>query len=166
MREHEVPTHVQTEDKVLLWFSFPQIVALIAVSAFSYGAYHYLPGPSGLRIALAVLIGALGVAMVVVKIGGRRLPMVAADLMKYRLGARLYVGSPAATDAERAARAGRDRPRSARHDGETGQARGSKGCALSRGGACAGCARTAADGTADSPSGRTAGSASGGSPPR
>ena len=95
MREHEVPTHVQTEDKVLLWFSFPQIVALIAVSAFSYGAYHYLPGPSGLRIALAVLIGALGVAMVVVKIGGRRLPMVAADLMKYRLGARLYVGSPA-----------------------------------------------------------------------
>ena len=23
MREHEVPTHVQAEDKVLLWFTFP-----------------------------------------------------------------------------------------------------------------------------------------------
>ena len=95
MRDHEVPTHVQTEDKVLLWFSFPQIVALIAVSALSYGAYHYVPGPSETRIALAVLIGLFGIAMVVGKIGGRRLPMVAADLLKYRLGARLYAGSPA-----------------------------------------------------------------------
>ena len=95
MREHEVPTHVQAEDRVLLWFTFPQIVALIAVSALSYGAYHYVPGPSETRIALAVLLGLFGIAMVVGKIGGRRLPMVAADLLKYRLGARLYAGSPA-----------------------------------------------------------------------
>ena len=57
MREHEVPTHVQAEDKVLLGFTFPQIVA-----------------------------------MVVGKIGGRRLPLVTADLLKYRLGARVYAG--------------------------------------------------------------------------
>ena len=37
MREHEVPTHVQAEDKVLLGFTFPQIVALTAVCALSYG---------------------------------------------------------------------------------------------------------------------------------
>ena len=95
MREHEVPTHVQAEDRVLLWFTFPQIVALIAVCALSYGAYHYSPGPSEGRMALAVLLGLFGIAMVVGKIGGRRLPMVAADLLKYRLGARLYAGSPA-----------------------------------------------------------------------
>ena len=95
MREHEVPTHVQAEDRVLLWFTFPQIVALIAVSALSYGAYHYVPGPSETRIALAVLLGLIGIAMVVGKIGGRRLPMVVSDLLKYRLGARLYTGSPA-----------------------------------------------------------------------
>ena len=35
MREHEVPTHVQAEDKVLLWFTFPQIVAVVAVCALS-----------------------------------------------------------------------------------------------------------------------------------
>ena len=95
MREHEVPTHVQAEDRVLLWFTFPQIVALTAVSALSYGAYSYAPGPSEMRMALAAVIGLAGIAMVVGKIGGRRLPLVAADLLKYRLVARLYAGSPA-----------------------------------------------------------------------
>ena len=95
MREHEVPTHVQAEDRVLLWFTFPQVVAMTAVCALSYGAYRYAPvGPSEVRIAIAILFGLAGVAMVVGKIGGRRLPLVAADLLKYRLGARLYVGSP------------------------------------------------------------------------
>ena len=43
-------------------------------------------------MAIAVVLGLFGVAMVVGKIGGRRLPLVAADLLKYRLGARLYAG--------------------------------------------------------------------------
>ena len=93
MREHEVPTHVQAEDRVLLGFTFPQVVAVVAVCAISYGAYRYAPvGPSEVRMALAVLFGLVGVAMVVGKIGGRRLPLVAADLLKYRLGAQLYAG--------------------------------------------------------------------------
>ena len=93
MREHEVPTHVQAEDRVLLGFTFPQVVAVVAVCALSYGAYRYAPvGPSEVRMGIAVLFGLVGVAMVVGKIGGRRLPLVAADLLKYRLGARLYAG--------------------------------------------------------------------------
>ena len=93
MREHEVPTHVQAEDRVLLGFTFPQIVAVMAVFALSYGAYRYAPvGPSEVRMALAVVFGLVGMAMVVGKIGGRRLPLVAADLLKYRLGARVYAG--------------------------------------------------------------------------
>ena len=93
MREHEVPTHVQAEDKVLLGFTFPQVVAVTAVCALSYGAYRYAPvGPSEVRMALAVVFGLVGIAMTVGKIGGRRLPLVAADLLKYRLGARLYAG--------------------------------------------------------------------------
>ena len=95
MREHEVPTHVQAEDKVLLGFTFPQIVAMMAVCALSYGAYRYAPvGPSEVRMAIAVLLGLAGLVAVVGKIGGRRLPLVAADLLKYRLGARLYAGQP------------------------------------------------------------------------
>ena len=95
MREHEVPTHVQAEDRVLLWFTFPQVVAMMAVCALSYGAYRYAPvGPSEMRMAIAVLLGLAGLVAVVGKIGGRRLPLVAADLLKYRLGARLYAGPP------------------------------------------------------------------------
>ena len=96
MREHEVPTHVQAEDKVLLGFTFPQIVAMTAVCALSYGAYRYAPaGPSEVRMAIAVVLGLVGVALIVGKIGGRRLPLVAADLLKFWLGARRYAGPPA-----------------------------------------------------------------------
>ena len=94
MREHEVPTHVQAEDRVLLWFTFPQVVAMVAVCALSYGAYRYAPvGPSEVRMGIAVLMGLVGLAAVVGRIGGRRLPLVAADLLKYRLGARVYAGT-------------------------------------------------------------------------
>ena len=95
MREHEVPTHVQAEDRVLLGFTFPQVVAMMAVCALSYGAYRYAPvGPSEVRMAIAVLLGLAGLVAVAGKIGGRRLPLVAADLLKHRLGARLYAGAP------------------------------------------------------------------------
>ncbi len=96
MREHEVPTHVQAEDRVLLGLTFPQVVAVVAVCALSYGAYRYAPvGPSEMRMAIAVVFGLVGIAMVVGRIGGRPLPLVAADLLKYRLGARVYSGQVA-----------------------------------------------------------------------
>ena len=61
MREHEVPTHVQAVDRVLLWFTFPQIVGLTAVCALSCGAYRVVPiGPSEARMAVAVLLGLAG----------------------------------------------------------------------------------------------------------
>ena len=95
MREHEVPTHVQAEDKVLLWFTFPQIVAVVAVCAVAYGAFRYFPfGPAEFRLGLAILLGIVGIAMTVGKVGGRSLPLVAADLLKFNLGARRYAGSP------------------------------------------------------------------------
>ena len=94
MREHEVPTHVQAEDRVLLGLTFPQVVAITAVCAISYGTYRYVPvGRSEVRMALAVLLGLAGIAAVVGKIGGRRLPLVAADLLKYRLGAQVHAGT-------------------------------------------------------------------------
>ena len=95
MREHEVPTHVQAEDKVLLWFTFPQIVAVVAVCAVSYGAYRYFPfGPMEFRLGIAIILGAAGIAMTVGKVGGRGLPLVAADLLRFNLGARRYAGVP------------------------------------------------------------------------
>ena len=96
MRAHEVPTHVGAEDKVLLWFTFPQIVAMIAVCAISYGAYSILPfGAAEVRMGLAAVLGLVGLAAIVGKIGGRSLPLVAADLLRYGLGPRRYAGTPA-----------------------------------------------------------------------
>ncbi len=96
MREHEVPTHVQAEDKVLLWFTFPQIVAVVAVCAVAYGAYRYFPfGPGEFRLGVAILLGVVGIAMTVGRVGGRGLPLVCADLLKFKLVARRYAGCPA-----------------------------------------------------------------------
>ena len=96
MREHEVPTHVQAEDKVLLWFTFPQIVAVVAVCALAYGIYRYFPfGASEFRLGIAILFGIAGIALTVGKVGGRGLPLVAADLLRFNLGARTYAGIPA-----------------------------------------------------------------------
>ncbi|MYG92648.1 MAG: hypothetical protein F4196_07190 [Acidimicrobiia bacterium] len=87
---------MQAEDRVLLWFTFPQIVAMTAVAAIAYGIYHYAPfGPSGVRIAFAALFALGGLAVVAGRVGGRRLPLVAADLLRYALGTRRYAGPPA-----------------------------------------------------------------------
>ena len=94
MHEHEVPTHVQAEDRVLLWFTFPQLIALAAVAAMSYGIYHYAPISSGtIRLLFGIGFAATGIAMVAGKVGGRPLPAVLADLLRFSLGARRFAGS-------------------------------------------------------------------------
>ena len=53
MREHEVPTHLQTEDKVLLGLTFPQIVAIAAVVGLAYGLWKqaaFLPDGGASRL--------------------------------------------------------------------------------------------------------------------
>ena len=95
MDEHEVPTHVQAEDRVLLWFTFPQIVALTAVAALAYGVYQVAPfGPEAVRIGLGLVFALVGVALIVGRVGGRRLPAVAADLMRFGFGPRRFQGPP------------------------------------------------------------------------
>ena len=95
MNEHEVPTHVQAEDRVLLWFTFPQIVALTAVAALAYGVYQVAPfGPEAVRVGLGLVLALVGVALIVGRVGGRRLPAVAADLMRFGFGPRRFQGPP------------------------------------------------------------------------
>jgi len=95
MDEHEVPTHVQAEDRVLLWFTFPQIVALTAVAALAYGVYQVAPfGPEAVRVGLGLVFALVGIALIVGRVGGRRLPAVAADLMRFGFGPRRFQGLP------------------------------------------------------------------------
>ena len=93
MHEHEVPTHVQAEDRVLLWFTFPQLIALAVVAALGYGVYHYAPfGPEVVRVVMGATVAATGIAMVAGKVGGRPLPAVLADLLRFSVGARRFDG--------------------------------------------------------------------------
>ena len=94
MRDHEVPTHVGAEDKALLFLTFPQVAAMLAVAGMGYGVWRFTPfGPSELRLGLAAVVALIGVAATIGQIGGRRLPLVAADLLKYRLTPRRYEGA-------------------------------------------------------------------------
>ena len=93
MHEHEVPTHVQAEDRVLLWFTFPQLIALAVVAALGYGVYHYAPfGSEVVRVLMGAAVAAVGIAMVAGKVGGRPLPAVLADLLRFGVGARRFDG--------------------------------------------------------------------------
>ncbi len=93
MHEHEVPTHVQAEDRVLLWLTFPQLIALAVVAALGYGVYHYAPiGSELVRVLMGATVAATGIAMVTGKVGGRPLPAVLADLLRFGVGARRFEG--------------------------------------------------------------------------
>ena len=122
MDEHEVPTHVQAEDRVLLWFTFPQIVALTAVAALAYGVYQVAPfGPEAVRIGLGLVFALVGIALIVGRVGGRRLPAVAADLMRFGFGPRRFSGPPVQlVRAEPPAPAGKQR--AAESEGEPAHA--------------------------------------------
>ena len=94
MREHEVPTHLQTEDKVLLGLTFPQIVSIAAVVGLAYGLWKqaaFLPD-GAFRLGAAIVVGLLGLAMVAVRPGGRGLPIVILDLLRFALSPKRYEG--------------------------------------------------------------------------
>ena len=96
MDAHEVPTHLGAEDRVLLWFTFPQLVALTAVAALAYGVYHVAPlGAEAVRIALGAGFALVGVILIAGRVGGRRLPALIADLLRFGFGPRRFRGPPA-----------------------------------------------------------------------
>ena len=94
MQAHDVPTHLQAEDRVLLGLTFPQIVAAMAVLGLAYGVWQraaFLP-EGHWRIAAAVTFAILGLAAVVVRPGGRALPAVVLDLLRFALTPKRYGG--------------------------------------------------------------------------
>ena len=94
MQAHDVPTHLQAEDRVLLGLTFPQIVAGMAVLGLAYGVWQraaFLP-EGHWRIAAAVTFAILGLAGIVVCPGGRALPAVVLDLLRFALTPKRYGG--------------------------------------------------------------------------
>ena len=94
MQAHDVPTHLQAEDRVLLGLTFPQIVAGMAVLGLACGVWQraaFLP-EGHWRIAAAVTFAILGLAGIVVRPGGRALPALVLDLLRFALTPKRYGG--------------------------------------------------------------------------
>ena len=94
MQAHDVPTHLQAEDRVLLGLTFPQIVAGMAVLGLAYGVWQraaFLP-EGHWRIAAAVTFAILGLAAIAVRPGGRALPALVLDLLRFALTPKRYSG--------------------------------------------------------------------------
>ena len=66
MREHEVPTHVQAEDRVLLGLTFPQIIALMAGAGICYFIFRFVSvGTWQVKLLTIAPIALLGIGAVV-----------------------------------------------------------------------------------------------------
>ena len=63
------------------------------MAALAYGIYHYAPiGSGAVRLMLGIGFAATGIAMIAAKIGGRPLPAVLADLLRFGVGGRRFAG--------------------------------------------------------------------------
>lgn len=68
---------------------------MLAAGGLAYGLWRFLPiGSDEVRLGLAAAVALIGVTAAMGKIGGRRLPMVAADLLRFHLTPRRYEGPP------------------------------------------------------------------------
>jgi hypothetical protein len=87
MKHHEVPTHLDVEDRVLLGLSVRQFLYLLVGSSASYTLWQQseLTGP--LRLALVALTACITLAFALVRPDGRALE-------EWFAAALVYVASP------------------------------------------------------------------------
>jgi hypothetical protein len=85
---HEVPTHLDVQDRALLGLTVRQVLCLASAAACSYGLWSRWPAlPVGLRLGLAALCVGLGLVLALVRPGGR-------GLGEWALAALRYAGAP------------------------------------------------------------------------
>ena len=95
-RRHEVPTHLNVEDKLLLGLSVRQFTVLLAGASAAYGIWSGAPdwpAPLVYGLVAAVALGAAGLAFV--RPLGRGLEEWAFALAHYRAMPKLVVWRPA-----------------------------------------------------------------------
>lgn len=81
---HEIPTHLNVEDKAFFGLSVRQTMNLTAGIAGTYGLWNQWPSlPVGVRGALAAASLALGLVMTLVRVYGRGLDQWVFVLLHY-----------------------------------------------------------------------------------
>ena len=96
---HEVPTHVQSSDSLILGLSFVQVIMLMVCLGGAYAIY-VMPMlawvPTRIRIGLAIGLALIAAAMMILKIGGRPIPILLLNLLKFKIASQVYAGTPSA----------------------------------------------------------------------
>ena len=94
---HEVPTHVQSSDSLVLGLSFVQVIMLMVCLGGAYAIY-VMPMlawiPDRIRIGLAIGLALFAAAMMILKIGGRPVPILLLNLLKFKISPQVYAGTP------------------------------------------------------------------------
>ena len=96
---HEVPTHVQSSDSLIFGLSFIQVIMLMVCLGGAYAIY-VMPMlawvPPRIRIGLAIGLALIAAAMMILKIGGRPVPILLLNLLKFKIAPQVYAGIPSA----------------------------------------------------------------------
>ena len=94
---HEVPTHVQSSDSLIFGLSFIQVIMLMVCLGGAYAIY-VMPMlawvPPRIRIGLAIGLALIAAAMMILKIGGRPVPILLLNLLKFKIAPQVYAGTP------------------------------------------------------------------------
>jgi hypothetical protein len=83
---HEIPNHLNTEDRAFFGLSVRQFTDLIAGLGGTYSLWHQAAGwPLGLRAGVTGLALTVGLAMALWKPGGRRLEQWLFAFVRYQM---------------------------------------------------------------------------------
>lgn len=95
-QRHQMPTHLDVEDRAFLGLSVRQVLCLTSAAAGAYGLSQLGTAlPLGLRVALAAVCFVLLAALVLVRLDGRGLLDWAVVALRYAAGPRQSVWRPA-----------------------------------------------------------------------
>lgn len=98
-KRHEIPTHLNVEDRAFYGLSARQFTYLIVGLATSYGLWNQWPDlPVAVRLALAVACFALAAAVALVRPHGRGLEEWAFVLLHYAAAPKASVWRPREPD--------------------------------------------------------------------
>ena len=99
MDRHEVPTHLDVEDRLFWGLTLPRFFGLMAALSAAYGIYARFPWDrlglvesweGGLRLGFPIGIAALGLALSLIRPSGRSLAAWTLDIARFAFSPRRY----------------------------------------------------------------------------
>ncbi len=101
LHRHEIPTHLDVEDKLLLGLTVRQVLIVMLGCAIGYLLWHAFgqaQWPTMLRFIFSVIPACVSVALAVLKPVGRTLELWVIIWLRYQAQARVYTWRPVPAD--------------------------------------------------------------------